>query len=152
MKIHFSAVTFCSDIKQVSGGAFLNHRDTIFCVWPLLIYVFCNTLGLFFLKMQWGVRSERCHLKSERIRNVNACCRTAELHHPFPSHHPIHYASWTVSSKLKVTLWWAPPSRVWCMCACVCEMDWRALKEGRLLCSCCRIRHTHTHCWDVGQN
>lgn len=44
------------------------------------------------------------------------------------------------SSKLKVTLWWAPPSRVWCMCACVCEMDWRALTSHT-------HRHTVTCCW-----
>lgn len=54
------------------------------------------------------------------------------------------------SSKLKVTLWWAPPSRVWCMCACVCEMDWRALRR-----TCCSAlvaashtrSHTLTCCW-----
>lgn len=152
MKIHFSQLShFVQTLSRSQEEPSSITEIQYFACGPYLPMYFATPWG-FFKKMQWGVRSERCHLKSERIRNVNACCRTAELHHPFPSHHPIHYASWTVSSKLKVTLWWAPPSRVWCMCACVCEMDWRALKEGRLLCSCCRIRHTHTHCRDVGQN
>lgn len=40
---------------------------------------------------QTALRSERWHQKSEKIRNVNACCRRPEPHHPFPCYHPIHY-------------------------------------------------------------
>lgn len=51
------------------------------------------------------------------------------------------------SSKLKVTLWWAPPSRIWCMRASVCEMDWRALSRAHCTAP---VTHTHTQlscCW-----
>lgn len=88
----------------------------------------------------WGLKDG-----TRRAKDLNACCRRPESQHHFPAiNQSIISPEQTVgSSKLKVTLWWAPPSRGM-MYVCVCETDWRALRRAHCT-ALVAASHTHTH-------
>ena len=129
---------------------FPNNRDAIF--FEKCLFIFFPQPGAFPMQVTGkDVRSEDWkiqHLTSEGIKPLNACYRDLSRVTCFPAiiQSIISPEQTGGSSKLKVTLWWARPSRVWCMCARARERWIEGLLGGAatpllLL----HHRHTHTH-------
>lgn len=98
----------------------------------------------------WGLKDGTWRVRGSEMWMLVAGDLSRIIHFPAIIQSIISPEQTVGSSKLKVTLWWAPPSRVWCMCACVCEMDWRALRMARcsaLVAASLTRTHTLTCCW-----
>lgn len=134
------STAFCADIKQISTSSFSHcfvQNGTLFNFYFYLFLLAHVAFEMLQKEKETATGTERWNPKSEKARILKACC--------FHLSHIIHLPSINKSitspertvfpSKLKVTLWWAPPSRPWCVCVRVCEMDWRTFKRGPVLAS-----------------
>lgn len=94
----------------------------------------------------WGLKDGTWRVKGSESWMLVAGDLSCIIHFPAIIQSIISPEQTVGSSKLKVTLWWAPPSRVWCMCVCVCVSQ----TEGHLggLFSRCII-HTHARVYLV---
>lgn len=144
-----------SGISQLSE-AFLANGDTIFLCSVYSSGISPTTwsfLNACSYERQWDVRTERWHLKSERIRNLNACCRRPVPQHPFSCHHPIHYICWTdrrlIQIESDIVMSSSTESMMYVhVCARWVEGHFRRARYSALLLR----HHTHAHTPAVRQN
>lgn len=158
------AITFCSDIKQISGAS--SAKEMQHFAWSTYSPLYFPTLGWFFkmhskVSKVWGVKDATWTSRGSGIWLL------VKEHLSCVIHFPAIIQSITSPNRP-----WSHQNWKWhCdellhrgvdICVHVCgEMDWRALRRAGCTLPVAALlslflsntqKHTHTHCLAVGQN